>query len=131
MPDRNPQPSPNGQTARAGRTSTGRFAPGNPGGPGNPHGRRSAWFRERLLEAVTDRDIQAVVRALVSKAKAGDIAAIRELLNRLLGRVPEAPDADAIEPPTMPSMSEEALQAMARSLRRGCEACDCPKCTEA
>lgn len=73
-------PSPNG------RTASGRFAKGNPGGPGNPHSRRVAALREALLESVTESDIRAVAKALVSKAKGGDIPAVRELLDRLLGK---------------------------------------------
>ncbi len=117
------QPSPNGQSATSGRTSNGRFALGNPGGPGNPHGRRSAWLREQLLEAVSDRDMQAVVRALVSKAKAGDIAAIRELLNRVLGRVPEYGDGEPADlPPSIP-LTDEALWAVAETIRMRSEVC--------
>jgi hypothetical protein len=74
-------PSPNG------RTATGRFANGNPGGPGNPHGRRVADLRAALLDAVTLEDIHAVAKALVARAKAGEVATIRELLDRLMGKV--------------------------------------------
>ena len=81
--------------SRNGRTASGRFAKGNPGGPGNPHSRRVAALREALLESVTEADIRAVAKALVSKAKGGDIPAVRELLDRLLGKgddkVAEAP----------------------------------------
>jgi hypothetical protein len=73
-------PSPNG------RTASGRFAKGNPGGPGNPHSRRVSALREALLASVTAADIRAVARALVSKAKGGDVPAVRELLDRLLGK---------------------------------------------
>lgn len=118
-------PSTNGRTAR------GHFAKGNPGGPGNPYARRTAALRSALLDAVTEKDIHAAVRALISKAKSGDIAAIRELLNRLLGRVPEATESAESEPPPMPDMSEEALQAVARSLCRRCDSCDCPRCSGA
>ena len=78
--NRDMTPSPNG------RTASGRFAKGNPGGPGNPHSRRVAALREALLESVTESDIRAVSKALVSKAKGGDIPAVRELLDRLLGK---------------------------------------------
>lgn len=124
------QPSPNGQSAKSGRTSNGRFALGNPGGPGNPHGRRSAWLREQVLEAVTDRDMQAVVRALISKAKGGDIAAIRELLNRVLGRVPECADNETADLPPSIALADEALWAVAKTIRRHCEPCECPRCRQ-
>jgi hypothetical protein len=76
--------SPNGQTAR------GRFAQGNLGGPGNPYARRTAALRSALLDAVTEQDIRAVARALLKRAKAGEIPAIRELLDRLLGKAGDA-----------------------------------------
>ena len=73
-------PSPNGRTAR------GRFARGNPGGPGNPNARRVADLREALLSSIKPKDIQDVASALMQRAKAGEVAAIRELLDRLLGK---------------------------------------------
>jgi hypothetical protein len=38
------------------------------------------------MEAVTDDDIRAVAKALVKRAKAGEVPAIRELLDRLVGK---------------------------------------------
>jgi hypothetical protein len=38
-----------------------------------------------LLRAVGPRDLRDVVAALLARAKAGEIAAIKELLQRLLG----------------------------------------------
>lgn len=73
-------PSPNGRTAR------GRFAKGNPGGPGNPHSRRVAVLREALMRSVTEEDIYVVAQALVSRAKSGDVPAVRELLDRVIGK---------------------------------------------
>jgi hypothetical protein len=81
--------SPNGRTAR------GRFAQGNLGGPGNPYARRTAALRSALLESVTEQDIRAVARALLKRAKAGEIPAIRELLDRLLGKAGDASPEDA------------------------------------
>jgi hypothetical protein len=82
-------PSTNGRTLR------GQFARGNPGGPGNPYARRTAALRSALLDAVTEADIRAVARALVKRAKAGEIPAIRELLDRLLGKAGDASPEDA------------------------------------
>ena len=73
-------PSPNGRTPR------GQFAKGNEGGPGNPYAKRVAALRSALLESVTEADIRAVARALVKRAKEGDVPAVRELLDRLLGK---------------------------------------------
>jgi hypothetical protein len=69
-----------------GRDQYGRFAPGNAGGPGNPHGGTVERLRHALLGAVTEADLQAIGAALVAQAKAGDLPAVKELLNRVLGR---------------------------------------------
>ena len=79
------------------RGSNGRFAKGNPGGPGNPFARRVARQRTLIQEAVTDEDLRAIVRALVERAKGGDIAAIREVLNRVVGKAPESPNPDRLD----------------------------------
>ena len=75
-------PSTNGGN---GRSSGGRFAPGNRGGPGNPHAKRVARLRSALFKAVTPADLRDVVAALLASAKGGDVPAAKELLQRLLG----------------------------------------------
>jgi hypothetical protein len=52
-------------------------------------------LRAALLESVTEADIRAVARALVKRAKAGEVAAIRELLDRLVGKAGDTPPEDA------------------------------------
>lgn len=79
-------PSPNGTI---GRDSNGRFAPGNPGGPGNPFASKVGRLRSALFEAVTEDDIRQIAERLVKMAKDGDLAAIREVLLRTLGRPTE------------------------------------------
>lgn len=96
------------QTA-TGRTSAGRFAPGNPGGPGNPHAPTVARLRAAILAAVTPDDIEAIVRALVHRAKGGDLGAARELLDRAIGKATDADLAERID----------ALERMAEQLREG------------
>ena len=91
--DADNSPSPNGDNGHD--PATGQFTPGNAGGPGNPHGRRVARLRALLAEAVTDGDLRAIVGKLVDRAKAGELAAIRELLDRIIGRPTPAPP----EPP--------------------------------
>lgn len=86
-------PSQNGGN---GRGSHGRFLAGNAGGPGNPYARRVARLRSALLDAVTDDDLRAIVKVLVDRAKGGDLAAIREVLDRMVGR-PLAALALAVE----------------------------------
>ena len=79
----NNTPSTNGSNGREGN---GQFAPGNCGGPGNPHARRVAELRAAMLAAVSVDDLKAVTAKLVAMAKAGDLAAIREVLDRTLGK---------------------------------------------
>jgi len=93
--------SPNGDGNRDnGRGPDGRFAKGNPGGPGNPHARRIGEIRARLLAAVTDEDLESIIRTLIEKAKAGEPWAVKELLSRLIG------DALISEPDPEPNWSE-------------------------
>ena len=84
-------PSPNGRDHR------GRFSKGWKGGPGNPLGGQVARLRSALVEAVTEDDITAIAQKLVEMAKAGDVAAIREVLNRTLGKPTEADLLDRLE----------------------------------
>lgn len=77
------QPSLNG--------NKGRFPKGNPGGPGNPHARAVHRLRSALLKAITPDDVKKMVAVLIRKAKKGDVIAIKELLDRTVGR-PSATD---------------------------------------
>jgi hypothetical protein len=70
-----------------GRDICGRFTLGNGGGPGNPLIRRVARARAAIADAVTDEDVADIIRALVRQAKAGDVMAAREVLDRVAGRV--------------------------------------------
>src|SRR5512140_1247382 len=68
-----------------GRASNGRFQPGNKIGKGNPHCQQVAALRSALLAAVTPADITEIIGSMMTQAKAGDIAAAKELLQRVLG----------------------------------------------
>jgi hypothetical protein len=119
MSDQTP-PSPNGPN---GRTSGGKFAKGNAGGPGNPFGRRVAELRGLLLDAVTGDDLRAIVGMLVEQAKAGDMAAIREVFNRLIGTPAAAPDPDMVEVEAV-KLEYHRLEAEARARRAKPSQCD-------
>lgn len=69
------------------RDARGRFGPGNSFARGNSRHRRVAQLRAAMLDAVTPEDVRAVLVALVAKAKRGDVAATRVLLDRLFGKV--------------------------------------------
>ena len=48
--------------------------------------KRAHAIRAALFDAVTPEDIQVAVKALIAQARSGDVVAIRELFNRLLGK---------------------------------------------
>ncbi len=75
----------------------GRFVRGNAGGPGNPFARRVAQLRGTLCETVTEDDIQAVARALIERAKQGDVAAARLLFSYTIGQPAPAVDPDTLD----------------------------------
>ncbi len=80
------KPSTNGLNGRA---TTGRFLPGNSGGPGNPHAKRVAALRTAMLEAVSEEDMRDILCKLVELAKAGNVPAAKEVLDRCLGKILE------------------------------------------
>ena len=106
-------PSPNGANGRA---TGGRFAQGNSGGPGNPYSLRVAKLRSALFKAVSPADLREVLAALLTQAKGGDVASIKELLQRLLGP-PESVDLigrlDALEA-KIEQLTENKVQAWRR-----------------
>jgi hypothetical protein len=76
-----------------------------------------------MLDAVSDDDVRAVTAKLVEKAKSGDLGAIRELLDRVVGKpfhygavwVPE----EELEGSTfLPSDVEADLRAMDATIPR-------------
>ena len=87
-------PLPNGPI---GRDGAGRFKIGWKGGPGNPYAKKTAALRKALLAGVGTKDMRAVVAALLNKAKDGDVPAVRELLERTLGKPQEADLIERIE----------------------------------
>lgn len=80
-----------------GRDRNGRFTSGNPGGPGNPHGGQIARLRAALIHAVSEDDVRAIIGKLVEKAKAGDTAAAKVVLERCLGKPVEADLIERLE----------------------------------
>ena len=70
-----------------GHDTTGRFAVGNTLGRGNPHAAQVARLRSAMLAAVSEDDMKATIGKLVEMAKGGDVAAIKLLFDRVLGKV--------------------------------------------
>ena len=83
-------PSTNGRNG--GRDARGRFLRGNVGGPGNPYCRDVARKREAFRSAASDADLRAICRKLVAMAKKGNLLAVREVLDRIIGKCPTAAD---------------------------------------
>lgn len=99
------------QTAQTvGRDQHGRFTRGNPGGPGNPLAAHVARLRSALLKSVTEDDMRAVVQSLLEAAKAGDVAAAKELLLRCLGKPLESDLLERLERLEAAILGEEAEQ---------------------
>ena len=81
----------------SGRDANGRFARGNGGGPGNPFARRVAEFRQVFYDCVTAEDLKAIVAKLVEKARAGDPAATKLVLQYLVGKPAATVDPDTLD----------------------------------
>lgn len=95
-----------------GRDTKGRFGSGNKFGKGNPHAVRVAQLRTALLNAVSPEDLEAIIQALVQKARQGDVYAAREVLDRTLGK------ADAVDLSQRIEALEELFSAQLASLTR-------------
>lgn len=65
--------------------ATGKFQRGNHAAVGNPFNRKMQQFRSALMETISVEDVREIVAKLVTLAKGGDLAAIKVLLDRLLG----------------------------------------------
>ena len=79
-------PTPAGQNGRD--PTTGKFLRGNPGSKGNPLNGRANKIRCVLLAALTDEQAKKIADRLIRMATAGDMAAIRELFDRTIGKSP-------------------------------------------
>ena len=80
-----PKPAPAPKPAD-GRTDGGRFGPGNKYGKGNPFSRKLGAMRSAFLNAVTEADVAAVARSLLTKTLAGDVEAARLFLSYAVGK---------------------------------------------
>ncbi len=119
------EPSTNGGNGL--RDTRGRFVKGNPGGPGNPNIQHVAKLRDGFRSAFTVADAKKICRKLVAMAQKGNLMAVREVLDRTLGKCPTAADdVDGDSQKLLPifevivSNRDEALQfsAIREQLRR-------------
>jgi len=109
------KPSTNGNN---GRDKSGKFTVGNKGGPGNPHARHVAQIRSLFTRKATEQPevFERLFDKLVEMALAGDLAAIKELLDRVLGKATQPIDAD-IKINWGDRTTEEVMEAAAQALR--------------
>lgn len=94
----------------------GRFLPGNTFAKGNPLNQKAHQLRVSLLETVTEADMVAVTKRLIKMARDGDIHAIRELLDRVLGRPTASVELTVDQAKaTIQEMSDDELLEIARA----------------
>lgn len=115
------------ETGENGRERSGRFAVGNEAAKGHKHRRHVAKLRRAFTEALTESDILGLVAKLLELSAGGDVAAIRIVLDRALGRT-ESPEAIAMADAELDA--EEELQdatQMVRSLYPDCPEEEIPR----
>ncbi len=104
QPDPPPEPAP---AAREGREANGRFAKNNRGGPGNPFARQTAALRKRLLESVTEQDMQDICTMLILRAKGGSVPHLKLLFSYIIGKPGDAVNPDTLDLQEMEQYRQE------------------------
>lgn len=105
------------------RDQQGRFIKGSAGGPGNPNVKRLAEYRAAVNAAVKPKQLQSILAVLVGKALKGDLIAIKEVLDRTVGRATKldpSRQALALELPQIAKTSD-AVAASDAILRAICD----------
>jgi len=100
-----------------GRNGSGQFANGNQHGKGNPLFGKVATLRSEALKSVTPATVKGLIKALIERAKAGDIAAAKLILPYLIGQPATAKEIEAeadAAPITIDYMTDAELQAVAQ-----------------
>lgn len=101
-----------------GHDTNGRFVAGNTFGHGNPHAMQVAKLRSALLDVVTEGDVKAIIQTLIDKAKSGDLAAAKLLLDRCLGKpTVDQPLPSPRQRPLTPEDRRRRLTAIAQRIR--------------
>ena len=86
-----PEPGPEALTRR---DASGRFLAGTKGGPGNPLAARVNLLRLAAFDECTPDDVRAMLRALIERARTGDVEAFRAIAPYVLGKPSPPPDLD-------------------------------------
>jgi hypothetical protein len=100
--------------ARPPRQPGGRFAPGNPGKPQGARHRTT-----RAIAEMLDGDSEAITRAAIDKAKAGDTTALRLCLERLYPAGKDSPVAFHLPPINTVADAEKASSAVLAAVAAG------------
>lgn len=100
-----------------GRTAHGTFAPGNSHGTGaNGYTAMGQRVKSALAKATTVERMTAVLDKLFAAAERGEPWAIREVLDRAIGRPNQTIEASVTGSVTMSDMNEDELRRMASAL---------------
>src|SRR5687768_14507095 len=75
----------------------GRFKKGNPGGPGNPYARETALIRQMVHEEADVECLRVILRAIIARAKEGDLAAARFVYTYAYGKPTTPIDPDRLD----------------------------------
>jgi len=86
------------------------FKKGNPGGPGNPLAGKIAKLRASIVDAVTPEDFKKIAKKLLALALTGDVQAIKELMNRTIGKEKQILEIEA--PIKLYNISQETEDAV-------------------
>ena len=97
------------------------FAPGNQFAKGTSH-RRPRVIQQHLIAALNEVDdnipkLRHVVDALIAKAMEGDIAAIKEIADRVDGKVPQTVQGDPDNPLIIEGIVREIVRPETPPLR--------------
>jgi len=68
-----------------GRGTDGKFLPGNKCGRGSPLAGMASKLRAAMLKAVKVGDVKAIIGAMIAKARGGDVAAAKLVLQYTIG----------------------------------------------
>ena len=81
----------------SGRDASGKFSKGNTLGKGNPLAGRAAKIRAVLLDLMTEERAQILGMTLMVMAANGDLAAIKEIFDRTIGKASQVEILERLE----------------------------------
>lgn len=103
-------PSNNG----TGKGAGGRFLPGNKLGRGNPHAARTHKLRSATFKFATVEKHLEVVEQLFQKCLDGDMDAIKEWMNRTLGKSLQQVEHNIVQPDPVHTMTTDEFEDILR-----------------